>query len=75
MVTESFAVAHNVLGSGGTEDLLSPGQKKRLEESSRKRRAEMSLLSNAGIRRGPLLNMAAAGGKKSQERQIKSNQI
>ena len=64
-MTENHSVAYDVLGGSSTDDLMSPEQKKRLEESSKKRRAtEMMGWSSAAGRRGPLLGLNMAGGKK-----------
>ena len=62
-VTDSFAVAFDVLGSGATDDLMSDQERKRLEDSRRKRRSE-TITWAGGARRGNLLNMMVAGGKK-----------
>ena len=62
-VTDSFAVAFDVLGSGATDDLMSNQERKRLEDSRRKRRSE-TITWAGGARRGNLLNMMVAGGKK-----------
>ena len=58
---ESFAVAGHTVGQGGGDDLMSDLERKRLEEARRK---SMSNTWGGGARRGNLLNMMVAGGKR-----------
>ena len=63
VVTDSFGAAFDAFGSGAADDLMSDQERKRLEDYRRKRRAETTMWTG-GARRGTMLNMMAAGGKK-----------
>ena len=60
VVGEGFSTAFEVLGGGGTDDLLSPDQKKALEAATKRKRQEAAALR----RPAPYLSMAMAGGKR-----------
>ena len=63
VVTEGYQFALDVLGGDGGDDLLSPDQRRKLEDA--KKRKRMETLAWPGVPQRPnlLLSLAATGGK------------